>query len=65
MGQAASAANGDRRVVESFEFEHRPDALFDSLVVLFNEIFKYWLDRTLTLAGSSPASFISRTTRIL
>jgi len=38
MGQAASAANGDRRVVESFEFEHRPDALFDSLVVLFNKI---------------------------
>jgi len=32
------SANGDGRVVESFEPEHRPDALFDSPVVLFNEV---------------------------
>jgi hypothetical protein len=31
-------ANGDCCVVESFESEHRPCPLFDSLVVLFNEI---------------------------
>jgi hypothetical protein len=32
------SADGDRRVVESFEPEHRPDPLFDSPVVLFNEV---------------------------
>jgi len=26
-------------------------------------LFKYWLDRTLTILESSPASFISRTAR--
>ncbi len=29
------SANGDRRIVESFEPEHRSDPLFDSPVVLF------------------------------
>jgi hypothetical protein len=28
----------DRRVVESFESEHRPNSLFDSPMVLFDEI---------------------------
>jgi hypothetical protein len=32
------SANGYRRVVESFEPEHRPNPLFDSPVVLFNEV---------------------------
>jgi hypothetical protein len=31
-------ANRDRRVVESFESEHRPNPLFDSPMVLFDEI---------------------------
>jgi hypothetical protein len=32
------SANGDCRVVESFESQHRPNPLFDSAVVLFDEI---------------------------
>ena len=32
------SANGDRRVVESFEPQRRPNPLFDSAVVLFDEI---------------------------
>src|SRR5579864_4785663 len=32
------SANGDRRVVESLEPEHRPSPLFDSPVVLFNQV---------------------------
>src|SRR5215467_10893270 len=32
------SANGDRCVVESFESQHRPNPLFDSAVVLFDEI---------------------------
>jgi hypothetical protein len=32
------SANSDRGVVESFESEHRPNPLFDSPVVLFDEI---------------------------
>src|SRR5215470_14015359 len=44
------SANGDRRVVESFEPEHRPDPLFDSPMVLFNEIVQ-------VLARSDSYSF--------
>src|SRR5215471_3998689 len=32
------SADGDCRVVEAFESQHRPDPLFDSAVVLFDEI---------------------------
>jgi hypothetical protein len=32
------SANRDRRVVESFESEHRPNSLFDSPMVRFDEI---------------------------
>src|SRR6516162_11149197 len=32
------SANGDRRVVESFESQHRPNPLFDSAVVLLDDI---------------------------
>src|SRR6516164_1628761 len=39
------SANGDGRVVESFESQHRPNPLFDSAVVLFHEIVQ-------VLAGS-------------
>ena len=31
------SANGDRRVVESFEPEHRPNPLFHSPVILFDQ----------------------------
>jgi len=43
------SANGDSRVVESFEPEHRPNSLFDSSVVLFNEVVQ-------VLAGSNSYS---------
>ena len=43
------SANGDRCVVESFETQHRPDPLFDSPVVLFNEVVQ-------VLAGSDSHS---------
>src|SRR5580698_6250150 len=32
------STNGDHRVVESFEPQHRPNPLFDSPVVLFDEV---------------------------
>jgi hypothetical protein len=32
------AANGDRRVVESFEPQHRPNPLFHSAVILFDQV---------------------------
>jgi hypothetical protein len=34
------SANRDHRVVESFEPQHRPNPLFDSPVVLFDEIVR-------------------------
>ena len=44
------STNDDCRVVESFEPEHRPSPLFDSPVVLFNEVVQ-------VLAGSDSHSF--------
>ena len=38
MLRQLDSANGDCRVVESFESQHRPDPLLDSAVVLFDEI---------------------------
>jgi len=32
------APNGDRRVVESFEPQHRPNPLFHSPVILFDQV---------------------------
>src|SRR5580704_12182277 len=55
------SANGDRRVVESFEPQHRPSPLFDSPWSCSMRLFRYWLDRTITLLDSSPVSLISRT----
>jgi hypothetical protein len=57
------SANGDCRVVESFESQHRPNPLFDSAVVLFDEIVQVLARSTFTRRGSSPVSFISRTAR--
>jgi hypothetical protein len=57
------SANGNHCVVESLEPEHRPSPLFDSPVVLFNEVVQVLLDRIITLLESSPVSFISRTAR--
>jgi hypothetical protein len=44
------SANGDGCVVESFEPEHRPNPLFDSAVVLFDEMVR-------VLARSDSHSF--------
>src|SRR6266436_4320387 len=43
------SANSDRCVVESLEPEHRPSPLFDSPMVLFNEVVQ-------VLAGSNSHS---------
>jgi hypothetical protein len=51
------STNGDRRVVESFEPEHRPNPLFDSPMVLFDKIVQ-------VLARSDSHSF-GKFTRLL
>jgi hypothetical protein len=55
------SANGDCRVVESFESQHRPNPLFDAAVVLFDEIVQVLgsiallLDVEVRRSPSSPA----------
>jgi hypothetical protein len=56
------SANGDRRVVESFESKHLPNPLFHSPMLLFDEIVQV-LARSHPPRGSSPVSFTSRTAR--
>src|SRR5229473_6462202 len=52
LGQLDST-NGDRRVVESFEPEHRPDPLFDSPVLLFNEVVQVLVGSDSHILGNS------------
>src|SRR5215831_2551241 len=57
------SANGDCRVVESLEPQHRPNPLFHSPVILFDQVVQVLARSDLHCLGEFPAAFISRTAR--
>jgi hypothetical protein len=52
-----NAANRHSRRLESLESEHRPNSLFDSAMVLFDDVIKYLQERICTRRGKVPAAF--------
>jgi hypothetical protein len=53
----------NRRGREALEAQHRGDSLFHAPMVLLDQIFKYFDDRSFVSAGSKPSAFSSRTAR--
>jgi hypothetical protein len=48
------SADGDCRMVESFESQHQPDPLFDSAVVLLDEIVQVLAGFRISIVPNSP-----------